>query len=351
MLRPATLTALTDAGVTVHHDVPLAALTTLRLGGPARTLLRCTTTDAVVAAVRACDDAGEPVLVLGGGSNLVVADEGFDGTVVHVATTGTQFDGVHVTVAAGVEWDPLVGATVRAGLGGLECLSGIPGSTGATPVQNVGAYGVEIADVLTGVQWLDRACGRVEWVDAATLELSYRSSSLKHTGDAVVLGVRFALTAGAVSAPVTYAELAAALGVAPGQRRPAADVRAAVLALRAGKGMVLDDDDPDTWSVGSFFTNPVLDAVPPAYQGPRYPAGGSCKLSAGWLIEHSGFTRGHPGPAASARLSTKHTLALTNRGHAATGDLLALAREVRAGVRSRFGVVLEPEPVLVGCRL
>ena len=256
-----------------------------------------------------------------------------------------------MSVEAGTGWEDLVERTVAAGFGGLECLSGIPGSTGATPVQNVGAYGVEVADVLVDVQLLERASGRVEWVGADALELGYRTSRLKHTDAAVVLTVRFVLSPDGASAPVTYAELAAALDVAPGQRRPAAAVRDAVLALRARKGMVLDADDPDTWSAGSFFTNPVTADVPPAYAGPRYPAAGGCKLSAGWLIEHAGFTRGHPGPAAPARLSTKHTLALTNRGRAGTGDLLALAREVRTGVRSRFGVVLEPEPVLVGCRI
>ncbi|MEO6882235.1 MAG: UDP-N-acetylmuramate dehydrogenase, partial [Mycobacteriaceae bacterium] len=311
MLRNTALRRLRDAEVGVRHDVALSSLTTLHLGGPAATVLRCPSADAVVAAVRACDDAGEPMLLLGGGSNLVVADAGFDGTVVALVADEVTPHPDGVSAEAGADWDALVAATVARGLAGLECLSGIPGSTGATPVQNVGAYGVEIADVLAQVQLLDRATGQVRRCGPEALGLGYRTSALKHTDTAVVLSVRFALEQDGCGAPVRYAELAAALGVAPGQRAPAARVRTAVLALRAGKAMVLDAADHDTWSAGSFFTNPVVADVPSAYTGPVHPGPGGHKLSAGWLIEHAGFTRGYPGPAAPVRLSTRHTLALT----------------------------------------
>ncbi|MGJ0120246.1 UDP-N-acetylmuramate dehydrogenase [Williamsia sp. MIQD14] len=354
----------TDSGVS------LADLTTLRLGGRARGLVRATDVDELVAALDRLDRAGEPVLIVGGGSNLVVSDDGFAGTVVQMAQDGIRVgetdparDTVVVVAGAGVDWDRLVADTVARDLGGLECLSGIPGATGATPVQNVGAYGVEIADVLDEVQVLDRASGAVEWVSPASLELGYRTSALKHRSDRVVTAVAFALTHNGLSAPIRYRELATALGVEPGERVPVGDAREAVLRLRRGKGMVLDAADHDTWSAGSFFTNPVVGEhdLPHILERitarvgdvpiPRYPADDGVKLSAGWLIERAGFGRGHPSADAPARLSTKHTLALTNRGAASTDDLLALAREVRDGVADAFGVVLEPEPVLVGCRL
>ena len=336
----------------------LAPLTTLRLGGPARRIVEAESAQAVVDALRAADADGEPVLLLGGGSNLVVADEGWPGTAVRVASTGwtkaPRADGsVLVTVEAGEDWDDVVAATVAGGLGGLECLSGIPGRTGAVPVQNVGAYGMEIADLLVDVDLYDRATGRVrERVPAAELGLAYRTSVLKGRDDAVVLRVRVALTADATSAPVRYAELARTLDVPAGARVPAELARQAVLGLRRGKGMVLDPADHDTWSAGSFFTNPVLPEASVAAAAPRWPAGdGLVKIPAAWLIEQAGFRRGHPGPGGRVALSTKHVLALTNRGGATASDLLALAREVRDGVRTAFGVTLTPEPVLVGCAL
>jgi UDP-N-acetylmuramate dehydrogenase len=334
----------------------LAPLTTLRLGGPARRLVEATSADAVVEAVRAAEAAGEPLLVLGGGSNVVVADEGWPGTVVHVASTGREVhrrpDGsVLLTVEAGTDWDDVVAACVADGLGGLECLSGIPGRTGATPVQNVGAYGVEIADSLVDVDLYDRRARVVRpRVPAAELRLGYRTSVLKGRDDAVVLRVRFALPGTGASAPVRYPELARALGVEPGAQVPAAAAREAVLALRRSKGMVLDAADHDTWSAGSFFTNPVLPEADAPAAAPRWPAGpGLVKVPAAWLIEQAGFGRGHPGPGGRVALSGKHVLALTNRGQGSTADLLALAREVREGVRARWGVTLHPEPVLVGC--
>ena len=337
----------------------LAPHTTLRLGGPADRLVQASSAGEVVDALRAADDADEPVLLLGGGSNVVVADEGVRGTALLVRTSGRRIerldDGtVLLTVEAGEDWDALVAEVVELGLGGLECLSGIPGSTGATPVQNVGAYGVEIADVLVDVDLWDRrtGCARPH-VPAAELGLGYRASVLKHRDDAVVLRVRFRLREDGTSAPIRYPELARALGVEVGAAVPVAAAREAVLALRRGKGMVLDAADHDTWSVGSFFTNPVLPAAQaPDLPGPRWPvAPDHVKLSAAWLIENAGFGRGHAGPGGRVGLSDKHVLALSNRGDGTTDDLLTLARQVRDGVKHRFGVELSPEPVLVGCAL
>ncbi|WP_436492614.1 UDP-N-acetylmuramate dehydrogenase [Actinokineospora sp. HUAS TT18] len=357
-------------GADVRTGVPLRAYTTLRLGGPATDFVAATTAAEVVDAVRAVDAAGTPLLVLGGGSNLVVSDSGFAGTVVQVATRGSKIDctspgRVQLTVEAGEDWDTVVAGTVEAGLGGLECLSGIPGLVGATPVQNVGAYGVEISQVLISVDLLDRTTTEVVTLDVAELGLDYRTSVLKNTDRAVVLRARFELVDDGLSAPVRYTELARALGVRQDERVPVADARAAVLELRRGKGMVLDPTDHDTWSAGSFFTNPivrdedlsaVLDRivtqVGPDVTIPKYPAGvGASKLSAAWLIERAGFSKGHAGPGGRVALSTKHTLALTNRGDATTADLLSLAAEVRDGVLATFGVELHPEPVLVNCTL
>lgn len=346
-------------GLPARHGVPLATRTTLRVGGPARDYVEVTSATELVAVVRALDAAGEPVLVLGGGSNLLVGDTGFDGTVVQVATRGVSDDvaacsGAVLTVAAGEPWDPFVALTVERGFSGLEALSGIPGSVGATPIQNVGAYGAEVGQHITTVRTLDRSTGNVRTLFAVECGFGYRSSVFKaQPGRYVVLDVTFQLRLGSLSAPVRYAELARALGVEVGARVPATEVREAVLRLRGSKGMVLDDDDPDTWSAGSFFTNPVLDEAAAAELpegAPRFPQpDGAVKTSAAWLIEHAGFGRGFgDGPA---RLSTKHTLALTNRGSAHASDVLALAREVRDGVRSAYGITLEPEPVLVGCEL
>ena len=354
----------------VGTSVPLSGHTTLRLGGPAARFLPATSASDVVDAVRAADQAGESLLVLGGGSNLVIADEGFSGLVVHIATQGRSFDRladgrVELTIEAGEDWDRTVAFSVEQGLGGLECLSGIPGQVGATPVQNVGAYGVEIADLLTSVDLLDRRNGRVHQMQAEDLGLTYRSSVLKGTDSAVVLRARFGLQDGGQSAPIRYAELARVLDVELGARVPVADARAAVLELRRGKGMVLDVEDHDTWSAGSFFTNPIVDdaelpgvlakiveRVGPEATVPQYAGGpGRTKLSAAWLIERAGFGKGHRAADGRVSLSGKHTLALTNRGEASTADLLELAREVRDGVLTAFGVRLQAEPVMVGCRL
>ncbi|WP_329321775.1 UDP-N-acetylmuramate dehydrogenase [Streptomyces sp. NBC_01715] len=347
------------------HDAPLAPLTTFRLGGPATRLITATTDAEVIAAVRDADDTGTPLLLIGGGSNLVIGDKGFDGTALRIATSGFTLDGTTLELAAGEVWSDAVARTVAAGLAGIECLAGIPGSAGATPIQNVGAYGQEVSSTITEVIAYDREARETVTLTDADCAFSYRHSRFKADPERhVVLRVRFGLEdAEGLSAPVRYAETARALGVEAGDRVPLDAARETVLKLRSGKGMVLDPEDHDTWSAGSFFTNPILtdeefaafharvaerlgsDVVPPAY-----PAGeGHTKTSAAWLIDKSGFGKGYgSGPA---RISTKHTLALTNRGRATTEDLLALAREVVAGVRDAFGITLVNEPVTVGVRL
>lgn len=378
-----------------------AEMTTLRIGAAPAGVVECSSAEAVAQVVSFLDAHTQPLLVVGGGSNLVVGDgDEVSQLVVVLLSAGSDEAGETrvmidretglVRAFAGIEWDQLVATTVEAGLGGLECLSGIPGSVGATPVQNVGAYGAEVAQVLRRVQLYDRTSGELEWVEPSALDLGYRYSNLKFTSRAVVTAVEFQLTTDGLSVPLRFGELARRLGVdadeaAAGEiRRPAADVRQAVLELRTGKGMVLDAADHDTWSAGSFFTNPIVtgekarDAVVAAVREkcgdaeaesmPLYPVksgGGDAagdgagagvgagepqfKFSAAWLIERAGFAKGWHVPGNDrASLSTKHTLALTNRGSATSADVVELARAVRAGVREAFGVVLEPEPIWVG---
>ncbi len=345
----------------------LADYTTVRLGGPARGFVRAGTDDELVEAVRTADAHGEPVLILGGGSNLVVADDGFDGTVIQVATRGVSHgDGPGVlTVAAGEDWDGFVARTVAEGLAGLECLSGIPGLAGATPIQNVGAYGQEVSETITRVRVYDRQAGDVLEVPGEQCGFGYRTSRFRGTDRFVVLSVTFGLAVQARSVPVRYAELAGALGVSPGDQADSTETRSAVIELRQRKGMVIDPADPDTRSVGSFFVNPVLDgaalaAVEAAARArcgadtrvPRFAATeeGLVKVPAAWLIERAGFGKGY-NPGDGARISAKHTLALVNSGSASTAALMALAREIRDGVQAAFGVTLAPEPVLVGVTL
>ena len=337
----------------------LAELTTLRLGGPAPAVIEAATEGVLVDAVLIADEGGDPPLLVAGGSNLVVADEGVERTVIRVLTQGVVVDldscsGAMVTVQAGETWDAIVARAVDEEWIGIEALSGIPGSVGATPIQNVGAYGQEVAQTIASVRVYDRYDRKIRTIAAADCGFTYRSSRFKAEPNRfVVLTVTFQFPLGDLGAPVAYAELARTLGVEIGARAPAASVREAVLELRRGKGMVLDADDHDTWSAGSFFTNPIL----PATEAEALPADaprwvqpdGSVKTSAAWLIEKAGFSRGHGSGRVS--LSTKHTLALTNRGGATTEELLALAREIRDGVQSAFGVTLVPEPVLVGCEL
>ena len=358
-----------------EHGVPLAGLTTMRVGGPAERLVTVQTTDELVDAVREVDDADEPLLLVAGGSNLVIADAGFAGSVVRVATGGISVESpdpgsdpvVMVRVAAGEPWDDVVAQTVAEGWSGIEALSGIPGCAGSTPIQNVGAYGQEVAQTIDSVRVWDRREQQVQTFDNAGCGFSYRHSLFKAEPRYVVLDVLFRLRASRLSAPVGYAGLALALGVEVGDLVPLGDAREAVLAQRRQRGMVLDPADHDTWSCGSFFTNPVLSArsydalltrvqarLGSADEAPRLPRfdapQGRVKTSAAWLIDHAGFGKGYglPGPAA---LSTKHVLAVTNRGSATAEDVLALAREVRDGVQDAFGVSLVNEPVLVGTSL
>jgi UDP-N-acetylmuramate dehydrogenase len=361
---------------------PLAPLTTLRLGGPARRLVTVGSEQELIAAVTELDAAGEPLLVLSGGSNVVIADAGFDGTVVLVRTRGIlRGDGGVLDVQAGESWDAVVAYAVAHGLAGIEALSGIPGSAGATPIQNVGAYGQDVSQTIRCVRVLDRASGSVRELPAADCDFRYRTSAFKGRDDRIVLSVRFGLGEGAsdagagrlsagargagagsadasappLGAPIAYAELARVLGVEVGERAPLAEVRAAVLALRRGKGMVVDPGDPDSVSAGSFFTNPILDAdafaalvaaagdpPPPAFPEPD----GRVKTSAAWLIQHAGFQRGKV--RGRVGISSKHTLALVNRGGATTAELVTLAREIADGVEHAFGIRLVPEPVFVG---
>ena len=342
----------------------LASHTTLQLGGPAADFLVASDEAALVDAVRAAGD--RDVLILGGGSNLVVADAGFDGVVVEVQTRGVSRDDggakAILTVQAGEDWDELVASAVGDGLAGIECLSGIPGRVGATPIQNVGAYGQDVAETITGVRVYDRTRDEVLDLAPAGCGFGYRTSRFKRDpGHFVVLAVQFAVDKQEASRPLRYVELANRLGVPVGSSAPLADVRAAVLELRRGKGMVLDPGDRDTASAGSFFTNPILthdeygaflgraiaelgeEARPPQFPEPD----GRIKTSAAWLIERAGFHKGYGDPATIA-ISSKHSLALTNRGAGTTAQLVALASEIAGGVRDTFGVSLMPEPVFVG---
>ncbi|RMB58461.1 UDP-N-acetylmuramate dehydrogenase [Tessaracoccus antarcticus] len=336
-------------------SVRLADHTTFHVGGNARRFVSATSEDELISTVAECDAAGEPVLVLGGGSNVLVPDEGFDGTVVHVGTRGVTAEvsscgGAMVRVQAGENWDEFVAFAVARGWVGVETLSGIPGSVGATPIQNVGAYGADVSQSVSSVRTWDRELGQVKTHPAVDCGFGYRTSLFKRTpGRHLVLDVSFQFPLGTLSAPIAYPELAHALGVDVGERSPTTRVRDAVLAIRRSKGMVLDESDHDTWSGGSFFTNPLLTTeaaalLPPG--APRFPAGDRVKTSAAWLIQHAGFVKGHG--TTRAALSGKHVLALTNRGDASAEDLLALAREVRDGVRATFGITLEAEVNILG---
>ncbi len=361
-------------------------LTTMRVGGPARSFVEATDADTLVAATRIAWASGEPWLILGGGSNLVVADDGFDGTVIRVSTRGIErlpvaegTSAVRLRVQAGEPWDGLVEYTIEQGLTGLEALSGIPGLVGAAPIQNIGAYGQELSDSLIAIEFLDLLTGELERIPAAELELGYRTSAIKRGRHGLLVSVELQLAEDALGAPVAYAQLASALGGALGDRVPAAQVRQAVLALRASKGMVLSDSDPDSVSSGSFFTNPIVgaefaSALPT--DAPRWPideppvdlvvpldeyradalpalkaAGQQVKLSAAWLIERSGIAKGFSLPGSAAAVSGKHTLAIVNTGGATASQVAELARYIQTRVMGEFGVLLQPEPVLVGVQL
>ena len=356
----------------------LADLTTLRVGGSIARLVPATSADSLVEAVRAADASGAPLLVVGGGSNLLASDEPFEGTVVDVQPFAEVASIIHedsdgsaiVRAGAGTVWDEFVSWTLAQGLSGVEALSGIPGTVGASPVQNVGAYGHEVSETISSVEAYDRLTGDVVRLLPGDLGFAYRSSVIKRsvgeaglngrpwgpTGRWVVLSVDFCFERSPLSAPVMYSELARRLGVEVSERADASLVRSTVLGLRRGKGMVLDAEDHDTWSAGSFFTNPILpEAVAASLpeDAPRFKAGeGLVKTSAAWLIDHAGCAKGFHLPEAGdpprASLSTKHVLALTNRGGASSADIEALARAVRERVYDAFGVTLVPEPVTVG---
>jgi UDP-N-acetylmuramate dehydrogenase len=343
----------------VRTGVPLAPLTTLRLGGPAARMTDLACEADVVDAVRDVEARGQVLFVLGGGSNVVVGDEGVSGLVARMAMRGIEVTReagrAVVDVAAGEGWDALVARAVGEGWSGLECLSGIPGLVGGTPIQNVGAYGQEVSETIVRVRAYDRVARAFVDMGARACGFGYRASVFKRSERWIVTGVRFAFAEGRESAPVRYAELAKALGIREGERAPMGVVRDTVLPLRRGKGMVLDAADPDSVSAGSFFVNPLVDGAKLAAveerageRPPRFEAGeGKWKLAAGWLVERAGFVKGWG--EGRVGVSRKHALALVNRGGATTAELLSVARTIRDGVWARFDVELEPEPVFVGC--
>ncbi|MCU1409760.1 MAG: murB [Rhodoglobus sp.] len=332
----------------------LSELTTMRVGGPAGTLVTATTRDELTDAALEAWGSGDEWLVLGGGSNVVIADEGFDGTVIRVATRGIERlagDGVLLRVEAGEPWDGLVEYAVSQGWSGVEALSGIPGTVGAAPIQNIGAYGQELSDVLVAIEFLDSVTGERQRILAEDLGLGYRMSAIKAGRQGVVLGVELRLEESAEGA-IKYSQLASALGV---ESAPIAEIRAGVLGLRRAKGMVLDADDPDSVSCGSFFTNPVVGenfARSLPSETPQWLVDDTAvKLSAAWLIEQAGITKGFRLPGSRIAISSKHTLAITNRGGGTAEEVGELARYIQAMVLSRFGVSLQPEPVAVGVQL
>ena len=343
----------------IRLAVPLAPLTTLRLGGLARRMVDVATDDDVADAVHDAEGRHEELFVLGGGSNVVIGDEGIAGLVAKVALRGvavTREGGrVIVDVAAGEDWDAFAERAVGEGWRGVECLGGIPGLVGGTPIQNVGAYGQEVSETITRVRAFDRERGAMVEMDASACGFGYRASVFKRSARWIVTSVRFGFDTGADSEPVRYAELAKALGIKEGDRAPMRIVRDTVVGLRRTKGMVLDPADPDSVSAGSFFVNPIVDAATLATveartdeRPPRFDAGeGRWKLAAAWLVERAGFPKGWG--EGRAGVSRKHALALVNRGGATAEELLGVARTIRDGVRARFGVELEPEPVFVGC--
>lgn len=390
---PAGVPALAHVPGSAPAPTTLVELTTMAVGGPVGEYVEATSESELIDAVRQADEAGRPLLVVGGGSNILAADAGFDGLVLRDARQEVSLladdrcGGVEISATAGTTWDDLVRQAVACEWGGFETLSGIPGTVGAAPVQNIGAYGTEVAELLASVRVWDRSAGQAVQLPLSRLQLSYRDSALKRsltdpqvgegwtwgpTGRWVVLSATFSVRQASLSAPIAYSQLAQALGVSLGERVDSRAVREAVLELRRSKGMVLDPDDHDTWSAGSFFTNPVLTAqqaerLPP--EAPRYPVtdhtkvvpgtvaapvvDGLVKTSAAWLIEHAGFPKGFSlasGDAgqAPASLSTKHVLALTNRGKARASDIAALRDAVVAGVQQAYGITLVPEPVHVG---
>ncbi len=336
----------------------LSDLTTLHVGGPASALIHAQTENELIAAVREADASGRPVLILGGGSNMLVSDQGFPGTVIRIETSGNSYEidacsGGTVTVAAGVDWDEFVRFTLDKGLANLESLSGIPGTVGGAPIQNIGAYGHEASEVIARVRAFDRREDRVTTFAASDCEFGYRTSKFKTEKDRwVILDVTFQLRRGEMSLPIMYSELAQALGVELGSRVPLLDLREAVLRLRGLKGMLTNQEAP-IWSAGSFFINPIISADVAAQLpegAPRWPqSDGRVKMSAAWLMENSGVHKGDR--LAGAQISDRHVLALSNSGDATAEDLIALAKSARAKVLATFGIQLEAEVQMVGVSL
>ena len=327
----------------IERDVPLAPLTTLGIGGPAKRFVRVTSLADMIEILALRDR----ILVVGGGSNLVVGDGGWDGLVVQPALSRIVFHSdVQVTVGAGVVWDDFVARMVDEGRVGIECLSGIPGWVGATPIQNVGAYGQEVASTIVRLLAYDGARDAFLRIRRDDCGFGYRTSRFKGDPRWIVYEVTFKLAHGELSEPITYPELAKTLGVREGERAPLRTVREAVIALRRSKGMVIDPGDPESRSAGSFFTNPIVDAARAPAGAPQWPQpDGRVKISAAWLIEKAGFAKGYT--VGNVGISKKHALALVNRGGATSSELLALAREIQDSVRARLGIELVPEPVIV----
>jgi UDP-N-acetylmuramate dehydrogenase len=335
----------------------LSKYTSLRVGGPATKIVQVSTEAQIIAAI---EDAGDtPILIMGGGTNVLIADKGFEGTVIRISNNSVQAEvdacsGATLTIGAGEDWDVFVQTTITSGFAGLETLSGIPGTVGASPIQNIGAYGHEVSEFVTRVRTYDRQEKELKTFTNSECQFSYRNSYFKaHPGRYVVLEVQFQLRIGEFSDPITYLELSKKLGIEPGDKAPVAATRAAVLELRASKGMLLSPDDHDSWSAGSFFTNPIIsqqaaDALPDA--APKWPLNdGRVKISAAWLIENAGMHKGDE--VGGARISTKHVLALTNSGSATASDIAELAKRARDHVKEVFGITLEAEVNLVGIEI
>ena len=335
----------------------LSKYTSLRVGGPATKIVQVSTEAQIIAAIEEAGDT--PILIMGGGTNVLIADKGFEGTVIRISNNSVQAEvdacsGATLTIGAGEDWDVFVQTTITSGFAGLETLSGIPGTVGAAPIQNIGAYGHEVSEFITRVRTYDRELKEIYTFTNSQCEFTYRNSYFKaHPGRYVVLEVQFQLRIGEFSDPITYLELSKKLGIEPGDKAPVAATRAAVLELRASKGMLLSPDDHDSWSAGSFFTNPIIsqqaaDALPDA--APKWPLNdGRVKISAAWLIENAGMHKGDE--VGGARISSKHVLALTNSGNATAADIAELAKRARDHVKEIFGITLEAEVNLIGIEI
>ena len=335
----------------------LRDFTSLRVGGPAKNFVEAHNEEEIIAALIAAGDS--PVLILGGGTNILISDAGFAGTVIHITNSALVAEvdacsGATLTIGAGENWDDFVALTIERGFAGLETLSGIPGTVGAAPIQNIGAYGHEVSEFITRVRTYDRVAKAIRTFTNQECEFEYRSSIFKkNPGQFIILEVQFQIRIGDSSDPITYLELAKKLDIQMGEKAPTQQVRHTVLELRASKGMLLSPEDRDSWSAGSFFTNPIVsqqeaDKLPNA--APKWPLiDGQVKISAAWLIENAGMHKGDE--VGGARISTKHVLALTNAGDATATDLIELAKTAQAKVYEKFGIKLEPEVNLVGLSL